>query len=75
MMRRDLILHLMQEGCRLVGEGERQSWWENASSRTRSAVARHTEIADPLVCKICHDLVVELPQSIPAAPEPPPTLN
>ena len=60
-MRRDLVRHLMQSGCRLVGEGERHSWWEKRASQGRSAVPRHTEIADDLAIKICSDLGIEQP--------------
>jgi mRNA interferase HicA len=62
MKRRDLIRHLLQCGCKLVREGGRQSWWINASQNKRSAIPRHTEIADLLARKICMDLGIEPPQ-------------
>jgi len=54
--RKDLIRHLKQNGCVLIREGRRHSWWGNPANNRRSAVPRHTEIPDPLARKICRDL-------------------
>jgi len=54
--RQDLIRHLRQNGCVLVREGGKHSWWGNPANGRRSSVPRHTEIADPLARKICRDL-------------------
>ena len=61
MMRRDLIGHLIRAGCRLERESDRHSWWHNLERDRRSAVPRHSEIAGPLVQKICRDLHIEPP--------------
>ena len=61
MKRRKLIQHLETQGCRLVREGGRHSWWENPLLNKRSAVPRHTEISDMLARKICKDLGVDVP--------------
>ena len=56
MKRRALIRHLRENGCRLLREGGRHSWWQNPALNTRPAVPRHTEISDVLARKICNDL-------------------
>jgi mRNA interferase HicA len=56
MKRRRLIQHLERQGCRLVREGGRHSWWENPLLGKRSAIPRHSEISDILAKKICKDL-------------------
>lgn len=61
MKRRDLLKHLKKQGCELLREGGRHSWWWNPSANLRSAVPRHTEINDLLARKICKDLGIEHP--------------
>ena len=61
MKRKDLIRHLGQNGCELIREGRRHSWWGNPANRRKSAVPRHTEIPDPLARKICRDLGIPEP--------------
>ena len=61
MKRRALLAHLSAFGCRLLREGGRHSWWENAELNRRSAVPRHAEIDDHLARKICRDLGVPDP--------------
>ena len=61
MKRRDLIRHLESEGCALIREGSRHSWWGNQVKNTRSAVPRHNEVDDFLVVKICKDLRIPKP--------------
>jgi mRNA interferase HicA len=56
-MKREVLLrHLRRNGCRLLREGGRHSWWHNPIQNKRSAVPRHTEIDDDLARKICRDL-------------------
>jgi mRNA interferase HicA len=56
MKRRTLLKHLTQQGCELLREGSKHSWWCNPARNKRSAVPRHTEIVDTLAKKICKDL-------------------
>jgi len=56
MKRGDLVRHLRSNGCALLREGGRHSWWHNAAQNKRSAVPRHNEIDDDLTRKICKDL-------------------
>lgn len=45
MKRNDLLKHLRSQGCELLREGGRHSWWHNPG-----------EISDILAKKICKDL-------------------
>lgn len=56
MKRVDLIKYLSAQGCELLREGSRHSWWHNPEQNRRSAVPRHNEISDVLARKICKDL-------------------
>jgi mRNA interferase HicA len=56
MKRRALITHLKRNGCALIREGRRHSWWGNPANNRRTAIPRHSEIPDPLARKICRDL-------------------
>ncbi|MGA3113659.1 MAG: type II toxin-antitoxin system HicA family toxin [Syntrophobacteraceae bacterium] len=56
MKRSELLKHLRSNGCELLREGGRHSWWWNPGSNKRSAVPRHTEVSDILANKICKDL-------------------
>jgi mRNA interferase HicA len=56
MKRRDLIRHLKSNGCELLREGGRHSWWHNPAQNRRSAVPRHREVNEHLAQKICNDL-------------------
>lgn len=56
MKRRELIKHLRSNGCRLLREGARHSWWHNPKLNKKSAIPRHYEISDILAQKICKDL-------------------
>ncbi len=40
MKRLDFIKHLRVEGCSLIREGARHSWWGNLNKNTRSSVPR-----------------------------------
>ena len=61
MKRRELIRHLVAEGCVLIREGANHSWWGNPANHRRSAVPRHTEVNDFLARKICRDLGISDP--------------
>jgi mRNA interferase HicA len=61
MKRRDLIAHLQSNGCVLIREGAKHSWWGNPANNRRSAVPRHTEVGEILARKICRDLGIPLP--------------
>jgi len=56
-----VLRHLRQHGCALLREGQRHSVLWNPATHQTSAVARHTEIADTLVRKICRDLGILAP--------------
>jgi len=57
--RRELIRYLTAQGCVLLREGGRHSWWINVPQNKRSAIPRHNEITDELARKICKDLGVQ----------------
>jgi mRNA interferase HicA len=59
MKRRLLVQHLEANGCRLVREGGRHSWWENPLLHRRTAIPRHNEISDILARKIFKDLGID----------------
>jgi len=61
MKRRDLLLHLRQQGCRLLREGGDHSVWENPANHRRTAIPRHREIVDFTAASICRQLGVPLP--------------
>jgi mRNA interferase HicA len=56
MNRREFLRHLREQGCVLIREGGRHSWWLNPTQNKRSSVPRHNEIVDQLARKICRDL-------------------
>jgi mRNA interferase HicA len=56
MKRNELLRHLRAQGCELLREGARHSWWHNPALNKRSAVPRHSEVNDILAVKICKDL-------------------
>jgi len=56
--RLELIRYLTAQGCELLREGGRHSWWHNPELNKRSAIPRHSEIKDILAIKICKDLGV-----------------
>ena len=59
MKRKELLKYLRSQGCDLLREGGRHSWWHNPTLNKRSAIPRHSEIKDILVNKICKDLGVD----------------
>jgi len=46
MKRGDLLRHFRSQGCELLREGGRHSWWYNPNLNKRSSVPRHNEIDD-----------------------------
>ena len=58
MKRNQLLKHLRKNGCELLREGGRHSWWINTLQNKRSSIPRHSEINDQLARKICKDLGV-----------------
>ncbi|MGO9245897.1 MAG: type II toxin-antitoxin system HicA family toxin [Verrucomicrobiia bacterium] len=61
MKRRELIRHLAAQGCRLLREGGKHSWWVNPAKNRRSSVPRHNDVNNFLARKICRDLDVPEP--------------
>ena len=59
MKRRDLINHIMKQGCVFVREGARHSVFFNPETRRVSTVPRHQEINNFLAEKICQDLGIQ----------------
>ncbi|MCA1805255.1 MAG: type II toxin-antitoxin system HicA family toxin [Xanthomonadaceae bacterium] len=59
MKRNEFLKYLRSQGCDLLREGGKHSWWHNPSLNKRSAIPRHSEIKDILAKKICIDLGVE----------------
>ena len=56
MKRKQFIRYLLSQGCKMLREGSKHSWWHNPALNKRSAVPRHAEIGDILAKKICKDL-------------------
>jgi len=62
MKRKDLIKHLLKEGCIFIREGRRHSVFYNPLLKRSSTVPRHNEIDDFLAKKICKDLGINPPK-------------
>jgi len=62
MKRRDLIKHLLKQGCIFVREGARHSVFFNPLVKKSSTVPRHTEVDNFLAKKICRDLGIRAPK-------------
>ena len=62
MKRKELIKHLVKNGCELLREGGRHSIYVNHRLKKVSAMPRHIEIDDKLARKICRDLSVLEPK-------------
>ncbi len=56
MKRKKFIRYLRAQGCEMLREGGRHSWWHNPALNKRSAVPRHTEINHILAKKIYNNL-------------------
>ena len=61
MKRRDLIRHLLAQGCVFVREGASHTIVMNPVMGRRTPVPRHREIPEPLVRVICRQLGVPPP--------------
>jgi len=59
MKRKDLIRHLLKNGCIFLREGARHSVFFNPLVKKSSTVPRHPEIDNFLGKKICRDLSIE----------------
>jgi len=62
MKRKDLIKHLLKEGCIFVRESAKHSIFFNALLKKTSTVPRHNEIDNFLAKKICRDLGIVPPK-------------
>jgi len=58
MKRNKLLKYLRSQGCDLLREGSKHSWWYNTVLNNRSAIPRHSEIKNILAKEICKDLGV-----------------
>ena len=56
MKRNALLKYLSAQGCELIREGGRHSWWLNPAMNKRSSIPRHTEIEDELAKKYAKTL-------------------
>jgi len=63
MKRRDLISHLIKEGCVLHREGAKHSVFLNPENGHMTTVPRHREIEILLAKKICRQLDISLPKT------------
>jgi mRNA interferase HicA len=61
MKRRDLIRHLLAQGCLLLREGASHTIFLNPVTRRRTPVPRHREIPEALARVICRQLAVPPP--------------
>lgn len=62
MKRREFLKYLIKNGCELLREGSKHSWWTNPQLNKRTAIPRHVEINDNLIRKICKDIGVASPK-------------
>ncbi len=62
MKRKDLIKHLLKQGCIFIREGARHSVFFNPLIGRTSTAPRHNEINNFLAKKICQDLGISLPR-------------
>jgi mRNA interferase HicA len=56
--RRDLVWHLVRQGCTVVRQGRRHEIWSDATGDRRSSVPRHRELPGGTVRAICRQLGV-----------------
>jgi len=61
MKRRDLLIHLAEQGCRLVREGAEHSIWQNTANGRRTSEPRHREIPGYTALRICKQLEIQAP--------------
>jgi len=62
MKRKDLIRHLLKEGCVFVREGAKHSVFFNPLLKKTSTLPRHDKIDNFLAKKICKDLGISPPR-------------
>ena len=62
MKHRELLRHLVEQGCELLRKGSRHSVFHNPKEQTTSTVPRHREVDDFLARKICRDLRIPPPE-------------
>jgi mRNA interferase HicA len=62
MKRRDLISHLMNEGCVLHREGTKHSLFLNPENGHIATLPRHREIEILLARKVCRQLDIPSPK-------------
>ena len=60
MKRRELINHLLENGCIFVREGARHSVFFSPATKRISTIPRHGEIDNFLAKKICRDLGIDM---------------
>lgn len=53
---RDLIKHLVKNGCELSREGGKYSIYVNTATQAETPVTRHPEVADFAARKVCKAL-------------------
>ena len=61
MKRRELVGHLVEQGCEVLREGGSHAIFVHRAHRRSSSVPRHNEINDFLARKTCRDLGVPAP--------------
>ena len=61
MKRRDLIRHLIDQGCVFVREGQSHTIYENPVTGQRVPIPRHRDILIPLAKAICRQLEIPTP--------------
>ena len=62
MKRRAFERWFTEQGCELLREGARHSWFIDRELQRRFSVPRHNEIGNELVRKICRDLGIASPE-------------
>ena len=60
MKRKDLVKHLVENGCVLSREGGKYSVYQNPVNLKETPVTRHLEVADFAARKICKALEIPL---------------
>jgi mRNA interferase HicA len=63
MKRRDLVSHLLREGCVLHREGAKHTVFLNPENGHLASVPRHREMDSLLARKICRQLDISLPKT------------
>ncbi|MDO8751134.1 MAG: type II toxin-antitoxin system HicA family toxin [Dehalococcoidia bacterium] len=63
MKRRDLVSHLVKEGCILQREGAKHSVFLNPENGHLATIPRHREIEILLARKICRQMDIPVPKT------------